>query len=72
MPNALSRLPLKDSITVGNLPDAANFNIAQIDSLPVTTVELESATRKDPILSKVLYYTRKGWPEIIQEPLKLY
>ena len=35
--DALSRLPLKDSTTVGNLPDASNFNIAQIDSLPVTT-----------------------------------
>ena len=67
--DALSRLPLKDSTTVGNLPDASNFNIAQIDS---TTAELESATRKDPILSKVLYYTRKGWPQIIQECLKPY
>ena len=70
--DALSRLPLKDSTTVRNLPDASNFNIAQIDSLLVTTAELESATRKDPILSKVLYYTRKGWPQIIQECLKPY
>ena len=57
---------------MGNLPDASNFNIAQINSLLVTTAELESATHKDPILSKVLYYTRKGWPQIIQECLKPY
>ena len=31
-------------------------------------MELESATRKDPILSKVLYYTRMGWPQIILKP----
>ena len=67
---ALSRLPLKDSTTVGNLSDASNFNIAQIDSLPVTTAELESGTCKDPILSKGLLYTGKGWPQIIQECLK--
>lgn len=42
------------------------------DSLPVTAADLESATHKDPILSKVLYYTRKGWPEITQECLKPY
>ena len=70
--DALSRLPLKDSTTVGNLPDSANFNTAQIDSLPLTAVKLASATCKDPILSKALDYTRKGWPEVIPECLKPY
>ena len=70
--DGLSRLPFNDSTAVGYLPDAANFNIAQIDALPVTSAELEVATRKDVVLSKVLYYTRTRWPNTIKEPFKPY
>jgi len=70
--DGLSRLPLKNVTSLGYLPDAANFNVAQIDALPVTAAELESTTRKDAILSKVLCYTRIGWPNIIKEPFKPY
>ena len=51
-------LPLKSAASLGYLPDATNFNIAQIDALPAA--KLEIATRKDSILSKILYYTRTG------------
>ena len=40
-----------------------------VDSLPVTASELESATQKDPVLSKVLYYTQTGWPQEISDSL---
>ena len=70
--DGLSRLPLKNVTSLGYLPDAANFNVAQIDALPVTAAELESTTRKDAILSKVLCYTRIGWPNVIKEPFKPY
>ena len=70
--DGLSRLPLKNATSLGYLPDATNFNVAQIDALPVTAAELEAATRKDSILCKVLYYTRSGWPNVIKEPFKPY
>ena len=38
----------------------------------MTATELESETHKDPILSKVLYYTRTGGPEVIEESLRSY
>ena len=70
--NGLSRLERRDAIAVENLPDAANFNIAQIDCLPVSVSELKLATHKDPILSKVLYYTRTGLSEESGDSLKSY
>ena len=66
------QLSLKNAASLEYFPDAANFNIAQIDALPVTAAELETATCKDSMLSKVLYYTRTGWPNVINEPFKLY
>jgi len=70
--DGLSRLPLRDSTALGYLPDATNFNIAQIDALPVTSAELEVATQRDSILSKVLYYTRTRWPNVVKESFKPY
>ena len=66
--DGLSRLPVhekrsqaRDKVTV--------FNIAQIDSLPVSSTELRAATRVDPLLSKVLRCVRKGWPENVEQNL---
>ena len=46
--------------------------IRQIEALPVTAVELRSATRSDVILSKVLRYTKSGWPVSVPDSLKPY
>ena len=48
------------------------FNIAQVDSLPVTAAQLEQATRQDPVLSKVFHFTKTGWPDHVSENLKSY
>ena len=53
---------MKDLTPVGNPPDPAIFNIAQVDALPVSSTQLQSATRADPILGKVLSYVRRQWP----------
>ena len=39
------------------------FNVAQIDSLPVTSTRLGQATRRDRVLGKVWRYTKSGWPQ---------
>ena len=71
--DGLSRLPLK-TLTLSEPPvsEATVFNIAQVDSLPVTVSQVEAATRSDPVLSRVLRYTRTGWPVKVQEELKPY
>ena len=68
--DGLSHLPL--SHTAGEDPDivaATCFNMAQIASLPVTAQMIASATRTDPVLSKVITYIREGWPCTIDETL---
>jgi len=64
-------LPQKEAI--GNLPDAAVFNIAQISMLPpVTSDAIQAATRTDPILDVVLRYTQSGWPLNVPPEMKPY
>ena len=70
--DGLSRLPLQDASTRGNYEDAAVFNISQVDALPVHTSQVMTATRTDPLLSKVLRYTRMGWPQETPEELRPY
>ena len=67
---ALSRLPLKG--TESKEAKADLFSVRQIEALPVTLVQLKCATSRDPILSKVLRYTKYGWPDRVDETLKPY
>ena len=48
---------------------ASLFNIQQIGILPVDSNQLHVETSKDPILSKVLIYTKEGWPEDVDAQL---
>ncbi len=69
--DALSRLPLP---TMGTHEDEL-FNIGDriLDSLPVTAKEVRHATSVDPVLSRVLEFTRNGWPtEVEDQRLKPY
>ena len=53
------------------------YNVCQVEYLPVTFMQLQRATRRDPVLCKVLNYTKSGWPshftsanKVIPEELK--
>ena len=63
-----SRLPVHEKLSQG-CDEVTVFNIAQIDSLPVSSTKLRAATRDDPLFSKVLHYVRKGWPQNIVQIL---
>ncbi|XP_038072087.1 uncharacterized protein K02A2.6-like [Patiria miniata] len=68
--DALSRLPLP---TMEEDDEDAIYNIEdkRLDSLPVTSKEISHATRTDPVLSRVLEFTKSGWPaEVRDERLK--
>ena len=74
--DGLSRLPIvddakKDDEWQGGA-DAAVFNLAQIDSLPVTVKKFKVTTAQDPVLSKVVLFTRNGWPVSAPEEFQSY
>jgi len=70
--DSFSRLPLPHSEKDTKVPDPELFNIQQIETLPVTSAQLKTATNQDPILSRVLRYTKRGWPTEIPDTLKPY
>ena len=67
--DALSRLPLQ-STSSGCSRVPSEFNVCQIMSLPVAYPDVERASRRDSVISRVLQYTRRGWPETVPVSLK--
>ena len=63
---------MKENSKRGSYTDPNLFNICQIESLSLTSGQLKQATRTDSILSKVLMFTKNGWPLQVSEPLKPY
>ena len=68
--DALSRLPLSCIDDTSSCTGV--FNMIQIDSLPKLSSQLERAAFYDPVLIKVIQYTRQGWPAVIPHELKPY
>ena len=68
--DCLSRLPLDSSSLPANDDSASLFNVQQIGTLPVTLQQLRAETAKDPLLSKVLLYTKNGWPHKFSDDLQ--
>eukprot|EP00731_Ephydatia_muelleri_P014893 Em0008g613a len=68
--DGLSRLPLPQ---VAHSDQEINrLNVAQIEALPVSADQVQNNTLRDPILSKVLHYTRNSWPPVVPDELKAY
>ena len=70
--DAFSRLPLKESEEIERISAMSVFNLTQIALLPVDTDKLRQATNTDPVLSKVVMYTQRGWPTSVDDELKPY
>ena len=54
--DSLSRLSLKSQEAPIMSDEPAIFNVSKLESLPVTSQQLRTATRTDPVLSKVVSY----------------
>lgn len=69
--DALSRLPLPETTSYSPAPgDIVNL-LEQMDNTAVNTRTIRTATRHDPVLSKVYSYVMTGWPsETLQEHFK--
>ncbi|XP_043211686.1 uncharacterized protein LOC122376077 [Amphibalanus amphitrite] len=61
--DGLSRLPLPTA--AGDLPEPGEtlHLVEMMDASPVTAAVVRLATERDATLSRVLQYTRDGWPE---------
>ena len=70
--DGLSRLPLPKQTSQEYSSAASLFNINQIKALPISATTVQQATRKDPFVSKVLYYVKKGWPAQVPATLQPY
>ena len=67
--DGLSRLPLPNTLQVGNPQDPTVFNLTQLASLPMTAKEVAAATRSDTLLRKLLRYLQRGWPSEVDNRL---
>ena len=62
--DGLSRLPADKTGT----PEVNDiFHFTHVNDLPVTARDIANATKKDPVLSKVLQLVKCGWPQQVQE-----
>ncbi|XP_026046823.1 uncharacterized protein K02A2.6-like [Astatotilapia calliptera] len=69
--DALSRLPRNTPDNIA--AEGSIFYFSHVEELPIVAKDIERATMKDPILSKVWSYTMNGWPSYMQdESLKPY
>ena len=68
--DCLSRLPLPLNTKEEDTPEASNFQIGQLKSMLVMHRQIQQATKRDPVLSKVLMYTRQCWPSVVPEKVK--
>ena len=53
-------------------PEIREFQVHQLQSLPVRAADVRKATKSDGVLKKVWQYTREGWPDSFAEDLKPY
>ena len=69
--DGLSQLPLGKHHTT-SVDSITSFIIGQIQALPVTAKQIQTATRQDGILSQVFRYVETGWPSHVDEVYKPY
>lgn len=69
--DGLSRLPLPAPESE-EISTAALVNLTLIDALPMSRHQLWHSTERDHVLSRIVKYTRSGWPKQWEPELKLF
>ncbi len=70
--DSLSRLPLNVQ-EEDNIPEEPSvFNMRQLQTLPVTSTRIQTDTRTDAVLSRVLRYVTSGWPQQVSSVYQPY
>ena len=60
--DALSRLPTPDTNPDTTVPEECVLLMDHLDTTPVTSLDIQRETERDPVLSRVKRYTLSGWP----------
>ncbi len=68
--DALSRLPINSATDHQYYIEEQIYNVSLVTDLPVNATEIAKATQKDHVLSRVLEFTRNGWPNELDEHSK--
>ena len=61
--DCLSRFPIRSEGSSEGVDEVKLINTLQIESLPMNVDQVRKATRKDPILSRVLQFVMTGWTD---------
>ena len=69
--DALSRLPLNEDSGVETVKSLVTA-ISEPDGQPIDVYDVIKYTNQDPILQRVLEYTKRGWPSKVDDVLKPY
>ena len=70
--DGLSRLPLPCTQPSDDTQGPDTFIIGQVQALPVTSRDIEKATRRDPTLSQVYRFVQSGWPTQVSTDLQSF
>ena len=65
--DGLSRLPIQQNALEQEVSEITQFNIGQIQALPISSLQIQKATQTDPILCKVYRFIQTGWPTQIPD-----
>ena len=66
----LSHLPLRKECNKEVADPMENFQVSQLEVLPVSTDMIHQASHRDLILSRVVEYTKHGWPPSSEKDLE--
>ena len=66
--DAMSRLPLTDTIKMTPVPAEMILTIDYLQEAPITDEQVRSWTNKDQLLSHVVQFNQEGWPEHCSQP----
>ena len=64
----MSRLPLTDTIKMTPVPAELILTIDYLQEASITDEQIRSWTNKDQLLSYVVQFIQKGWPEHCSQP----
>lgn len=70
--DALSRLPLPDTISIDKQPADLLHLIDHLSATTVNAAAIKHWTSRDPVLSKVMKYILNGWPNSVLDDMKTY
>ena len=70
--DALSRLPLPELQKESQTPPELVLLIDHLNESPITSRHIAARTRKDRVLSKILTYVERGWPDQVNKSLSVF